>query len=240
MASKIEKTGADNLLEAWVLEDPAISNYALQKRLQNRSISITSPTIKKWRDKFDQSVDKDLLKNAKKIVDSEILVKYNDLLADKALTTIDKYLGFLDLLETKIKELEQIQNQRVKRYLQQLQEAHRIAGESDNEVLIDQNDAIEAKDLDTEKIIIQYWKLLDSFNTKIFRLTGGAEYISQMKNIIEKASLLAIETFFPHIIKDKKDETRKLFKSKIDKFIREDILDKLPNSYKENKVNANS
>lgn len=253
MSLKIKKSGADVLLSSWVIEDIKISTYELCKRLKRKGINISAPTVAKWRDAFLKNNDIKNLQQARGISENDTISKYNEILKDKAINTIDKYFVYISEVRLKITDLEKLQQRSIERQAQRIAKRVDIAKKAqkryldkagkgssatnvddtseDNDLYLDPQDAEFTRDMDIEKIIIQYWRLLDSLYTKMLRLTGGAEYITQIKGVVENITLIAIETFFPHIQEDKREQVKKLYKKKINEFTIT-ILEELPEKFK--------
>lgn len=207
--NKISGSDYEGQLIFWILEDPSIADYRLCKMLEEEcKVKVSSPTMKVWRKNHFPS-DKDTIEDIRKTFEKrkENTDNYNRSLADKVHNTIDRYLHYIEMIERRVEFFIELSD---KKMAEQQQRSVRVY-----------------PDIDVERLIGNYTRILDTLNSHAFKFTGGAEYVTQLQDLVTEVATSAIAVFLPHITEENKDACRRDFKNAIDS-IESKLYDRLP------------
>jgi len=198
---KIRGTEAEKLLIGWLIEDPEVSNLELSRRLQTRKIRIASATIQAWRANFYNADVVDIQIFKQQLLDEkEAYRDFRRKLVSRSTGTIDFYLETIKDIENRVAELRRAQETFQKKY------PHRGVHST------------------LEELIISYYKLLDQYRARLFKFTGGGEYLQKLEAVAKLTAIEAVNVLFPFIPDDKKEIAKKQFESSI-KLVEQKIYD---------------
>lgn len=189
-----------------IVKNPEISNLALAREVKKRyNIRVTSPTVTAWRENyFAENVE---ISDLRKTLSDATVRQFEKEIFGKVNDTITFYLNASRVIETRIDDLLRQQE-------------------------IYKKNHFDKSSLALEDLMINYWKLLDTYRSRAYKFTGGVELIHKLQQVIEQVASEAIKLFVPYVAEADREKLKGKFLQMIEK-IEKDVYGQLPQISKE-------